>query len=43
MKPLGANSKLVTTVPWLVDAYLNVPDETKAAWENLLGQGSYAR
>ena len=43
MKPLGAKSKLVTTVPWSVDAHLNVPDETKAAWEKLLGQGSHAR
>ena len=43
MKPLGAKSELVATVSWLVDAYLNLPDETKAAWEKLLGQDSYAR
>ncbi len=33
----------LTTVSWLVDADLNVPAETRAAWEKLLGRHSYER
>lgn len=33
----------LTTVSWLVDADLNVPTETRAAWEKLLGRHSFER
>jgi hypothetical protein len=33
----------LATVSWLVDADLNVPAETRAAWEKLLGRHSYER
>jgi len=33
----------LATVSWLVDANLNVPAETRAAWEKLLGRHSYER
>jgi hypothetical protein len=43
MKPLGAKLRLVTTISWLVDADLKVPDETRAAREKLLGPRSYEK
>ena len=33
----------LATVSWLVDADLNVPAETRAAWEKLLGRHSYEK
>jgi len=33
----------LATISWLVDADLNVPSETRAAWEKLLGRPSYER
>src|SRR6266513_1349124 len=33
----------LATVSWLVDADLNVPVETRAAWEKLLGRHSYEK
>jgi hypothetical protein len=33
----------LTTISWLVDADLNVPTETRAAWEKLLGRHSFEK
>jgi len=33
----------LATISWLVDADLNVPPETRAAWEKLLGRRSYEK
>jgi hypothetical protein len=33
----------LATISWLIDADLNVPAETRAAWEKLLGRTSYER
>src|SRR6266540_4559512 len=33
----------LTTVSWLVDADLNVPAKTRAAWEQVLGRRSYEK
>lgn len=33
----------LATIAWLVDADQNVPPETKAAWEKLLGRHSYGK
>jgi hypothetical protein len=33
----------LVTVSWLVDADLNVPPETRAAWERLVGRHSYEK
>jgi hypothetical protein len=33
----------LATVSWLVDADLNVPPETRAAWERLVGRHSYEK
>ncbi len=33
----------LTTVSWLVDADLNVPAETRGAWENFIGRRSYEK
>ncbi len=33
----------IATISWLVDADLNVPPKTRAAWEKLLGRHSYEK
>jgi hypothetical protein len=33
----------LATVSWLIDADLNVPSETRAAWERLVGRHSYEK
>jgi hypothetical protein len=40
---LSVVTNLLATVSWLVDADQNVPAETKAAWEKLLGRASYEK
>jgi hypothetical protein len=43
---LGAVSVIInslTTISWLVDADLNVPAKTRAAWEQVLGRRSYEK
>jgi len=40
---LSVVTNSLATVSWLVDADQNVPAETKAAWEKLLGRASYEK